>query len=149
MLNTIKLFIKKQLDNNTKSISKTIQSDVNDNILLLFQKEKFKQLDSEYDNSSESEISSESESDKSYESESESDNSSESDFDIINNVYSSISESENDNSEIENVEGNNTDDDMETKYIKSIINNKKKINGSNSERLSFQYDITELLDIVK
>ena len=147
MLNTIKLFIKKQLDNNTKSISKTIQSDVNDNILLLFQKEKFKQLDSESDNSSESESDNSSESDKS--SESDFDNSSESDFDIINNVYSSISESENDNSEIENVEGNNTDDDMETKYIKSIINNKKKINGSNSKRLSFQYNMTELLEIVK
>ena len=131
MLNTIKFYLKKNNLSNSQTdnkdiikISKTIQSNLDKNILLLFQKEVFSKID--VDNYSDT-VSEDTEDYASFKS---------------NSIYS---ESE---SEIESE--SESDDDI--KLIKDIIhesNSKKKIGSNNNPSISYQYDISELINAIK
>jgi hypothetical protein len=143
MLNTIKFFLKRSLDanNNEKNkiinISKTIQSNIDKDIFALFQKEPFSKIDNEdtadnYD-TEDSDINSEDTEDYSA---------------FQNDNLNSESDSDNE-SDLD--DGNESDPDI--KIIKDIINEndlKQKKHGSNNNpTISFQYDISELINAIK
>ena len=133
MLNTIKFYLKKDKLSNSQTdnkdiinISKTIQSNLDKNILLLFQKEAFSKID--VDNYSDSDsVSEDTEDYSSFKS---------------NSIYS--------DSESEIESDSESDDDI--KIIKDIIhesNSKKKIGSNNKSSISYQYDISDLVNAIK
>jgi len=127
MLNTIKFFLKisSDINNNEKNkiinISKTIQSNIDKDIYTLFQKQPFSKIDNE-DTEYYSSF-------QNYNLNSESDSNNESDFD----------------------DGNESDPDIQ--IIKDIINEnnlkQKKYGSNNNPTISFQYDISELINAIK
>jgi hypothetical protein len=127
MLNTIKFFLKisSDINNNEKNkiinISKTIQSNIDKDIYTLFQKKPFSKIDNE-DTEYYSSF-------QNYNLNSESDSNNESDFD----------------------DGNESDPDIQ--IIKDIINEnnlkQKKYGSNNNPTISFQYDISELINAIK
>ena len=133
MLNTIQFYLKKDKLSNSQTdnkdiinISKTIQSNLDKNILLLFQKEAFSKID--VDNYSDSDsVSEDTEDYSSFKS---------------NSIYS---DSE---SEIES----DSESDYDIKIIKDIIhesNSEKKIGSNNKSSISYQYDISDLVNAIK
>jgi len=149
MLNTIQFYLKKDKLSNSQTdnkdiinISKTIQSNLDKNILLLFQKEAFSKID--VDNYSDSDsVSEDTEDYSSFKS---------------NSIYSdSESEIESDSeSEIESDSESEIESDSESDYdikiIKDIIhesNSEKKIGSNNKSSISYQYDISDLVNAIK
>jgi hypothetical protein len=134
MLNTIKFFLKISLDinNNEKNkiinISKTIQSNIDKDIYALFKKEPFSKIDNE-----DSDINSEDTEDYSS---------------FQNDNLNSESDS---NNESDFYDGNESDPDIQ--IIKDIINEndskQKKYGSNNNPTISFQYDISELINAIK
>lgn len=159
MLNAIKLHLKNYSTNtnanNIINVSKTIQSNINKDVFLLFQKEPFYKINPDLSNNK-----SNTESDSEFNSEDTED------YSEFKNVYDSDSESgsESDSdleirSESDSDPESELDSDPEINIIKQIIsktkskpqknNNKKKVGSNNYSSISYQYDISELINAIK
>lgn len=139
MLNTIKFFLKRDesLDVNINeknkiiNISKTIKSNIDKDIYALFKKEPFSKIDNDDINSE--------------------------DYSEDSKEYSTF-QNENLNSDSESYNESDLDDDdnesdPDIKIIKDIIHEndlkQKKHGGNINSPISFQYDISELINAIK
>ena len=149
MLNTIKFFLKRDgsLDVNSNeknkiiNISKTIKSNIDKDIYALFKKEPFSKIDNEDTEGSEI----------------DNEDTEGSDINSEDTEDYSTFQNENLNSESDSDKRSIADSDNESdpdiKIIKDIINEndltQKKHGSNNNPTISFQYDISELINAIK
>ena len=159
MLNTIKFFLKRDesLDVNINeknkiiNISKTIQSNIDKDIYALFKKEPFSKIDNEDTEGSEID----NEDTEGLEIDNE--DTEGSDINSEDTEDYSTFQNENLNSESDSDKRSIADSDNESdpdiKIIKDIINEndltQKKHGSNNNPTISFQYDISELINAIK